>query len=222
MKKSRVLQITINGVYFLLSMTFVVSGYLALREHFYSRSSWLSKYVIADSVVSMYVGGLLFILAISSLIGILTENNRIMYICICIVMVNLGFKIGITLSSYFMQKDALKLILNWLHSAQTSYVTSYTSSETWDSIQRHVECCGVDSYEEWYKYLKDFNVPDSCCINSTVGCGQMAVNRKNVYTTSCYTAIYEWFSKQKTTQFVLSAVLLPLQLTSILLTSRFL
>ena len=130
-------------------------------------------------------------------------------------MVIFGFEIGATICSHFMQTDALKLIIHWLHSTQTAYVSSYNSSETWDSIQRHVQCCGVDSYKDWYKYLNEFNVPDSCCINFTVGCGQVAVNRSNVFTTGCRSAIYKWSSKQQITLIILYPILFLLQLAAL-------
>ena len=214
MNVSKTLLVVINGVYFILSIALFVSGSLVLHEYFYGRSSLLSKYAVAGSAVSMSIGGLILFLAISTLIGIYFESKRVLYFCIGVLMVIFGFEIGATICGYFMQTDALKLIMHWLHSTQINYVSSYNSSETWDSIQRHVQCCGVDSYKDWYKYLNEFNVPDSCCINSTVGCGQVAVNRTNVFTTGCRSAIYKWSSKQQITLIILYPILFLLQLAS--------
>ena len=218
----RIILTVINGVFFLLSMAVFVSGSLVLHEYLYGHSSLLSKYAIAGSVVSMSVGGMVLVLAILNLIGIFTENNRLLYICIGLVIATLGFEIGATTTSFSMQNDSLKLIINWLHSAQTSYVTSSSLSETWDLIQRHVECCGVDSYKDWYEYLTRFNVPDSCCINSTIGCGRDAVIRNNVYTSGCRTAIFEWSMKQQIPLTVFYTVLFLLQIVSVVLILLFL
>ena len=217
MNVSKTLLVLINGVYCLLSIAFFVSGSLVLNEYFYGRSSLLSKYAVAGSAVSMTIGGLILFLAISTLIGIYFESKRVLYFCIGVLMVIFGFEIGATMCCYFLQMDALKLIINWLHSAQMTYVSSNNSSETWDSIQRHDQCCGVDSYKDWYKYLNEFNVPDSCCINSTVGCGQVAVNKTNVFTTGCRSAIYKWSSKQQISQIVLSGIVFLLHLASLFL-----
>ena len=157
MNVNKTLLVVINGVYFILSIVLFVLGSLVLHEYFYGRSSLLSKYAVVGSAVSMSIGGLVFVLAILSLIGLYIKSKRVLYICIGVLMVIFGFEIGATICGYFMQTDALKLIIHWLHSTQTTYVSSYNSSETWDSIQRHVQCCGVDSYKDWYKYLNKFN-----------------------------------------------------------------
>ena len=217
MNVSKILLVVINGVYFILSIALFVSGSLVLHEYFYGRSSLLSKYAVNGSAVSMSIGGLVHVLAILSLIGIYFESKRVLYFCVGVLMVIFGFEIGATICSHFMQTDALKLIIHWLHSTQTAYVSSYNSSETWDSIQRHVQCCGVDSYKDWYKYLNEFNVPDSCCINSTVGCGQVAVNRTNVFTTGCRSAIYKWSAKHQNALIVIYPILFILQIASLFL-----
>ena len=217
MNVNKNLLVVINGVYVILSIVLFVLGSLVLHEYFYGRSSLLSKYAVVGSAVSMSIGGLVFVLAILSLVGLYIKSKRVLYICIGVLMVIFGFEIGATICGYFMQTDALKLIMHWLHSTQTTYVSSYSSSETWDSIQRHVQCCGVDSYKDWYKYLNKFNVPDSCCINSTVGCGQVAVNRTNVFTAGCRTAIYKWSSKHQIALFVIYPILFILQIASLFL-----
>ena len=217
MNVNKTLLVVINGVYFILSIAFFISGSLVLHEYFYGRSSLLSKYAVAGSAVSMSIGGLILVLAISTLIGIYFESKRVLYFCIGVLMMIFGFEIVATICCYFLQTSALKLIMQWLHSTQINYVSSNNSSETWDSIQRHVQCCGVDSYKDWYKYLNEFNVPDSCCINSTVGCGQVAVTRTNVFTTGCRTAISKWSSKHQITLIILYPILFLLQLASLFL-----
>ena len=46
-------------------------------------------------------------------------------------------------------------------------------TETWDLVQREMECCGTEEYLDWVNTTTSAgeNVPDSCCLSKIVGCG---------------------------------------------------
>lgn len=64
----------------------------------------------------------------------------------------------------------------------------------WDSIQEQFECCGVDKPDDWANttHLTPARktVPDSCCKNVAVGCGENKINpptppANSIYTDGC-------------------------------------
>ena len=53
--------------------------------------------------------------------------------------------------------------------------TRFYIVEAWDAVQEDLQCCGVDGYQDWAKstgWNNQNDVPDSCCKNQTVGCGE--------------------------------------------------
>ena len=64
----------------------------------------------------------------------------------------------------------------------------------WDSIQRGLECCGVQSWEEWEVFnITGGPVPDSCCIKEKKSCG-MILAAENFHTQGCYDIVINFLS----------------------------
>ncbi|KAM5289081.1 CD63 antigen isoform 2-T2 [Ctenodactylus gundi] len=56
------------------------------------------------------------------------------------------------------------------------------------------KCCGAVNYTDWEKILAKDQVPDSCCVNVTVGCGT-GFNVHLIYTQGCVEEIGTWLRK---------------------------
>ncbi|XP_069347940.1 CD63 antigen isoform X3 [Eulemur rufifrons] len=56
------------------------------------------------------------------------------------------------------------------------------------------KCCGAANYTDWENIpsMGKGRVPDSCCVNVTVGCG---INFKEIYTEGCVEKIGGWLRK---------------------------
>lgn len=77
-------------------------------------------------------------------------------------------------------------------------------SKSWDAIQTKLSCCGVVTYQDWQNsttfqnYAKDENataaspVPDSCCAQSSEGCGLKWNDVTDLNTEGCISAIESW------------------------------
>ena len=62
-------------------------------------------------------------------------------------------------------------------------------TETWNILQHEAQCCGVDTYQDWetVPFSQGSNVPDSCCVEPTDGCGKGAIqNPDNIYQDGCF------------------------------------
>ena len=85
---------------------------------------------------------------------------------------------------------------NWMISDMK---IQWSVSKPWKRLQLAFECCGVDGYTDWtnttYKDL-----PDSCCISVSKGCGTDALGDpsklKNIYKKGCFVFLKDLFNKQ--------------------------
>ncbi|XP_014772953.1 CD63 antigen [Octopus bimaculoides] len=72
-----------------------------------------------------------------------------------------------------------------MKSAQMNYLKNPTSQIAWNTTQREMICCGIYSSSEWFRVLGDHNLPDSCCIYKSPGCGLQAIAQSNYYNDGC-------------------------------------
>ena len=70
----------------------------------------------------------------------------------------------------------LKISLPTLEQPMLLSLDSYSSdpeiAKSWNQLQVVYQCCGVHNYSDWYRVISPNSVPDSCCKQLTVGCGQ--------------------------------------------------
>uniref|UniRef100_A0A914XM88 Tetraspanin n=1 Tax=Plectus sambesii TaxID=2011161 RepID=A0A914XM88_9BILA len=94
-------------------------------------------------------------------------------------------------------------LLAHINSPYVSETTTdpYGIKITWDKMQQEFQCCGVDSYKDWFKsqrWPKNNFVPDSCCDLShfpdgfSKDCGKLEDNASHWYQQGCYRAFSDW------------------------------
>ncbi|XP_053410325.1 CD63 antigen isoform X2 [Nycticebus coucang] len=83
-------------------------------------------------------------------------------------------------------KDFRQDMENYLKDNHTALVV--------DRLQKEFECCGAANYTDWESIpsMAKIRVPDSCCVNVTVGCGR---DLKEIYTEGCVEKIGGWLRK---------------------------
>merc|ERR550534_726374 len=79
-----------------------------------------------------------------------------------------------------------------METSMADYQEKQSIRSAWDFIQVEFSCCGARNKTEWFKLLKENNVPDSCCKKTSEGCGQVKNNDwKNIYQEPCLIALQE-------------------------------
>ncbi|XP_069347935.1 CD63 antigen isoform X1 [Eulemur rufifrons] len=75
-----------------------------------------------------------------------------------------------------------------------NYSKNNNTASILDRMQEDFKCCGAANYTDWENIpsMGKGRVPDSCCVNVTVGCG---INFKEIYTEGCVEKIGGWLRK---------------------------
>ena len=89
------------------------------------------------------------------------------------------------------QDEVRTLVETKMRDGMKNYDASESSgvTETWNIIQHESKCCGVEGYMDWKNttFSQGLNVPDSCCIQNTSGCGKGAIQNPNkIYQEGCF------------------------------------
>ncbi|CAI5785314.1 tetraspanintetraspanin-7-like [Podarcis lilfordi] len=106
------------------------------------------------------------------------------------------------LSSLFYRKDIAEGFQNGLHEAIRSYAEDEEKAEALDSVQRTLDCCGVESYRDWFsspwsmeQQPPNGSVPASCC-KARKRClrSPLPFGARGIYRDGCYSKVYNFVS----------------------------
>ncbi|XP_062990955.1 tetraspanin-7-like [Elgaria multicarinata webbii] len=104
------------------------------------------------------------------------------------------------LSSLFYRKDIAEGFQNGLREAIRSYTEDEEKAEALDSIQRMLDCCGVESYRDWFsspwsmeQQAPNGSVPVSCC-RTRKGClhSPLPSDARGIYRDGCFSKVYDF------------------------------
>ncbi|XP_077994716.1 CD9 antigen-like isoform X2 [Glandiceps talaboti] len=139
----------------------------------------LQQYYLGTYVM-IGCGALMILVGFIGCCGACCENQCLLcfyFLClVCLFVVEVGGGVWI----YFNKQEVAKLINDGLtHAVTTLYGTDGNEkvTEAIDSIQQEFECCGVSGPGDWMNssfstVVKIFAVPDSCCEDMSIDCGQ--------------------------------------------------
>jgi len=91
----------------------------------------------------------------------------------------------------YVYRDTLKDNLHdSLNQTLKDYGNGGIMDKDWDRVQENLQCCGVDSYTDWYNtnwaQTQNITFPDSCCQNIK-NCNNVDVQQ--IYESGCYQKI---------------------------------
>jgi tetraspanin-9 len=87
-----------------------------------------------------------------------------------------------------------------LVTVKTLYRPNNAMGSTWDHVHQQFQCCGIDSYSDWYDaeaWPKEKFVPDSCCLNTSnsTDCGR-TMDPSTWQKQGCLAQIQLWILEQ--------------------------
>nr|XP_020668539.1 tetraspanin-7-like isoform X3 [Pogona vitticeps] len=103
------------------------------------------------------------------------------------------------LSSLFYRKDVAESFRNGLWEAVRSYTEDEEKAEALDFIQRTLDCCGVESYRDWFsspwsmeQQVPNGSVPVSCC-QMWKRClhSPLPSDARGIYHDGCFSKVWE-------------------------------
>jgi len=167
-----------NVLFFVSGIILVSVGLWSFLEKHPSLILLTSGLYDVSACILIFAGIIILIVAISGFCG-LSRDNQGVILCysVLLLLIFLGEIGGGSLA--YLYKG---VILNHLEqNLDVIFMTKYgvynSSTKAVDHIQVGLECCGVDSFEDWRRSTwwqeerGDNLVPDSCCITPSSGCG---------------------------------------------------
>lgn len=209
----------INIIFFVISLVVLIIGTI-IQTSLGDSYSLFNGYINAPAALTITCGALLSLTAMLAFISIYCRSRVLLSVYVFVVTFLIVIELSVGATYVVAKSYVLDIITGSLRSAESKFANDHFSSSTWNSVQRDLKCCGVDSYKEWFYYLGNSSVPDSCCILYTVGCGVNATTTANCFQPDCATAITEWADGHALSMTIFLAFIVSLQLLSLLFSWR--
>ena len=207
--------VTLNLIFMSNSLILLFIG-LVMEKSLDGNYNLFAESVGAVASFTITMGAVLFFAALLALTAYCCQNHMLFFPYIGILVILLIGEVTLGVTFYANKSQLMNQLLDSLRIAQSRYTNDYFANSTWNAIQRDFKCCGVDDYREWFRYLGNVSLPDSCCIDYSVDCGQEAILIGNVYLTNCASLISAWIKRYEMAAAVYLSFMFILQLSSLL------
>jgi len=167
----------IKYLLFLFNLLFVISGIAlivtaALIQTVYATYlDFLGSQFLSAPVLFIIVGVVIFLVAFFGCCGAVKESNCMMLTFSILLIVIFICEVAGGIAAYVLMGDVKETVETFMTKAMEHYDQDGYKA-TWDYAQHEGRCCGVTSYKDWFPLFNSTAVvPDSCCVQDTVGCG---------------------------------------------------
>jgi len=143
--------------------------------------SFLGDTGFVDATIGfIVVGVILTVVSFFGICAVCTDNSCMFKGFGCFMMLVVVAEFGIAIAILILKVDAEEAISTAMNDSLDDYTVNPEVTNSWDSIQKDLKCCGVDTYTDWKnttfnhpKNMTKYDVPDSCCIDGpTQDCGK--------------------------------------------------
>ncbi|XP_012878611.1 PREDICTED: CD63 antigen [Dipodomys ordii] len=124
-------------------------------------------------VVIIAVGVFLFLVAFVGCCGACKENYCLMVTFAIFLSLIVLVEVAVAISGYVFKDKVVTEFEKDFRQEMKNYTKNNNTAAVLDELQKRFSCCGASNYTDWENVpgmAKD-RVPDSCCVNVTVGCG---------------------------------------------------
>ncbi|GAB0095121.1 Tetraspanin [Sergentomyia squamirostris] len=136
-------------------------------------------------VLVITLGSIVFLVAICGCCGASMKSYSLTMIYATFLLILLIGKIVMTVLAHVFAGDiataAIKSFKKIFHAQEVG-----GNKEIVDTVQKQLECCGLNGPEDWQEILIG-HIPSSCCTNSVTLC-----NIHTAFNTGCISAIEDW------------------------------
>ncbi|XP_003807589.2 CD63 antigen [Pan paniscus] len=147
-------------------------------------------------VVIIAVGVFLFLVAFVGCCGACKENYCLMITFAIFLSLIMLVEVAAAIAGYVFRDKVMSEFNNNFRQQMENYPKNNHTASILDRMQADFKCCGAANYTDWEKIpsMSKNRVPDSCCVNVTVGCG-INFNEKAIHKEGCVEKVGGWLRK---------------------------
>ena len=181
--------------------------------------TFLDNTFINIPILFIVLGAVIFIIAFFACCGACSERSWMLYFFSVLMIVVLLTQFGSSIAAFVMKSQLSDTMLGNMYSSITVYNESTGAKESWDFLQQHLHCCGVNNSTDWWNegnvinlnkrkksiwitmvpiiciyywklYFWGLDTPSSCCSDQQSPCSD---DSEDLYSDGCYQVMKEVF-----------------------------
>lgn len=210
-----------NLVFLILAFVLLLIG-AVIQSSLAGDYSLFHKHLATPASLTIAFGVILSFTALFAIVSVYYKHHKILSVYSGVLVILIVIEVCVGIAGFVTKPHVLNLIKDSMRLTESKYTVDNSVSATWDSLQRDLKCCGVDQYKEWFRYLGNASLPDSCCVLYTIDCGRNSTVINDFYLTGCATAVSYWTGRHEISIAILFTFLIIFQILSVLASKRYL
>ncbi|VVC28134.1 Hypothetical protein CINCED_3A011743 [Cinara cedri] len=180
-----------NAVFGITGVALIIIGIIVIAD-LGRFSNYLSSSITAPPILLIILGIFIIFISIYGFYCINKQNLNFLIVFIIILLLVLVVEILLAIMSSISKENFNNDLRFSLKNSMGKYSFEETDRQSWASIQRKLECCGVDTPKDWSIIFPENQVPVSCCQNLPVESGALCRNlfdERIIYQKGCYSLL---------------------------------
>ncbi|XP_026329566.1 CD63 antigen-like [Hyposmocoma kahamanoa] len=164
---------------FVLTSALIISVGTTIYAIYYDVSMFLDDKYFSPATFIIVIGIIMLFVSLFGCIGALKESTCLVNIFAVILSLVLVLELSAAITAYVMRSKVSDMLDDNLRATLPYYYENPEVQAAYDFIQSRLNCCGVDSYENWGDVhrpptypggiaINNITVPNSCCAESVV------------------------------------------------------
>ncbi|KAJ1531077.1 hypothetical protein ONE63_005904 [Megalurothrips usitatus] len=152
-----------NLIFALSGVAIIAAGAVVLTE-FGGGQRFLEDRILAPPIVLIVAGAIVFLVAFLGCCGAIKENYFMLIAFAGLLLVIFIVELAVGIAAGVAKDDFNDALRNTLHNSMINYTRDDGDRLAWDNVQRKLECCGTDSFQDWQRVYRNNELPFSCCV----------------------------------------------------------
>jgi CD63 antigen len=180
-----------NFIFVLCGLAILVLGVLVQigKQHYDERLDEITKNLTFPAITLIVIGCIIFIIAFLGCCGAIRENHCMIITFACLLLTILIIQVAVAIYVFVTVNNAGEIKFKDAYTINlfNKYRDSEEERKLVDTIQEGLQCCGVDSPQDFPRSL-GIAIPGSCCGKAESTCDPI-----NAYKDGCVKALEEFF-----------------------------
>lgn len=151
-----------NFIFALCGLAILIVGVL-MHVNISNYKEAVEENISFPSVTFIVIGSIIFVIAFFGCCGAIRESHCMTITFASFLLTIFIIQIAVAIYAFVVFKDSNINVKNSYSELFNKYWTSSTSQEIIDIIQKNLECCGIDSKDDYNGILHNKTIPWSCC-----------------------------------------------------------
>ncbi|XP_060851991.1 tetraspanin-9-like isoform X1 [Rhopalosiphum padi] len=180
-----------NVIYGITGVALIVIGIIVIVD-LGRFSNYLNASIIAPPILFIILGICIIISSIFGFYCINKQNFNLSIMFTLILLAVLVIEVLLSIMSSVSKENFNNDLRFSLKTSMGKYSFDETHRQSWSTVQRKLECCGVDTPRDWSIIFPENLVPVSCCQNLPVELGALCRNlfdERIIYQRGCYNGL---------------------------------